>query len=74
MDKVREFRQRARECRIAAHRTRPDLKVHYENLAAIWDKLAEERLTFFVEDPDPSEFQPGEIPLRIYGSGQFTGK
>ena len=53
MKKVREFRQRAKECRQAAAKaSTPDVKAHYQNLAQVWDKLAQERLTFFVEHPD----------------------
>ena len=53
MQKVRDFRQRAKECRdLAARATSADLKTHYENMAHIWDKLAQERLTFFVEHPE----------------------
>jgi hypothetical protein len=51
--KVREFRQRAKECRaLAGTATGADIKAHYENMAKIWDKLAQERLTFFVEHPE----------------------
>ena len=52
MKKVREYRQRAKECRALAGRAAGDLKAHYENMANVWDKLAEERLTFFVENPE----------------------
>jgi hypothetical protein len=53
MDKVREFRTRARECRIAAARAGShDLKGHYDELAEVWEKLADERLAFFIENPD----------------------
>ena len=53
MQKVREFRKRAKECReSAASATNADLKRHYEELATVWDKLAKERLDFFVEHPD----------------------
>jgi hypothetical protein len=52
MNKVREFRQRARECRISAARAaNNELKGHYDQLADIWEKLADERLAFFVDDP-----------------------
>lgn len=53
MQKVREFRQRAKECRdLGARAVGDDLKKHYENMANIWDKLAQERLTFFVKHPE----------------------
>jgi hypothetical protein len=53
MEKVRQLRRRAKECREqAAKAPTPDLKAHYEELASVWDKLAEERLTFFVQHPD----------------------
>lgn len=53
MEKVRQLRRRATECREqAAKAPTPDLKAHYEELATVWDKLAEERLTFFVEHPE----------------------
>jgi hypothetical protein len=53
MDKVREFRQRARECRVSAARAASsELKGHYEQLADIWEKLADERLAFFIDNPD----------------------
>ncbi|HEX3944406.1 MAG TPA: hypothetical protein VHW69_09995 [Rhizomicrobium sp.] len=53
MNKVREFRQRARECRISAARAaNQELKGHYEQLAGVWEKLADERLAFFVDEPD----------------------
>ena len=56
MKKVREYRERAGECRkMEAKASTPDLKEHYENMAAIWDKLAQERLTFFVEQPEGSD-------------------
>jgi hypothetical protein len=52
MNKVREFRQRARECRVSAARAASqELKGHYEQLADIWEKLADERLAFFIDDP-----------------------
>jgi hypothetical protein len=52
MEKVREFRRRARECRvISAKASTPELQGHFREMAAIWDKLADERMTFFVEHP-----------------------
>jgi hypothetical protein len=53
MRKVQQFRQRARECRVSANRaSTSELRRHYENLALVWDKLADERLTFFVQHHD----------------------
>ena len=52
VQKVREFRERANECRELAARSSGDLKAHYEEMARIWDKLVQERLTFFVEHPE----------------------
>jgi hypothetical protein len=52
MKKVREYRQRAQECRELAAKSAGDLRMHYENMARVWDKLAQERLTFFVENPE----------------------
>ena len=50
MKKVREFRQRATECRVsAAHASSPEIRSRYEEMARIWEKLADERLDFFVE-------------------------
>jgi hypothetical protein len=48
MDKVREFRQRAAECRELANVAALELRAHYDELAAIWDLLAEERVRFFI--------------------------
>ncbi|HEY1962008.1 MAG TPA: hypothetical protein VGG69_06295 [Rhizomicrobium sp.] len=54
MRKVQQFRRRARECRVAALRSSTgELRSHYENLAEVWEKLADERLAFFVENPEP---------------------
>lgn len=51
MNKVLEFHTRAQEClKQAAVAKTPDIRMHYEGLAAMWLKLAEERLTFFVEE------------------------
>ena len=51
MDKVREFHRRARECMLLAEKaSTPDIRGHFENLARTWEKLADERKTFFVEE------------------------
>jgi hypothetical protein len=53
MQKVRELRQRAVECREMAATAKPsDVQAHYEEMARIWDKLAQERLAFFVTHPE----------------------
>jgi hypothetical protein len=50
MKKVQQFRKRAAECRESANVAgTPELRAHYEQLALVWDKLAEERLTFFIQ-------------------------
>jgi hypothetical protein len=50
MKKVREFRWRAKECRqLGARASTSELRAHYEEMAEVWDKLAHERLTFFVD-------------------------
>jgi hypothetical protein len=55
MEKVQEFRQRATECRVsAAKASTTELQGHLQEMAAIWDKLADERLTFFVKHPRPT--------------------
>jgi hypothetical protein len=48
MDKVKDYRRRAEECRQLAAAAPQELRHHYEQLADIWDRLAEERLDFFV--------------------------
>jgi hypothetical protein len=53
MNKVRQFRQRAQECReLALKAATVELRGHYEDLARTWEKLAEERRVFFVETSD----------------------
>jgi hypothetical protein len=52
MDKVKQFRQREKEClESAANAPNSEVRGHYEELARIWKKLAEERLAFFVIPP-----------------------
>jgi hypothetical protein len=52
--KVQQLRQRARECRVAANRaSTSELRTHYANLAAVWEKLADERVAFFIQQPEP---------------------
>jgi hypothetical protein len=50
--KVKEYRQHAKECRELGHKAHGDLKSHYEEMARVWDKLAQERLDFFVVHPE----------------------
>jgi hypothetical protein len=51
MDKVRELRRHAEEClKHAANATSADTKGHYEELARVWRKLADERMDFFVPE------------------------
>ena len=50
MDKVKEFRDRAGECRTMAVTAQTDeIREHYLQLARVWDQLADERLGFFLE-------------------------
>jgi hypothetical protein len=52
MKKVRELRARATECRAqAAKATLHNLREDYSRAAEMWDKLAEERLRFFIGVP-----------------------
>lgn len=49
MKKVQEFRKRANECRdLSVKAPGADMREHYRNLAEMWDRLADERLDFFV--------------------------
>jgi hypothetical protein len=48
MDKVKDYRRRAEECRLLATVAPPELRPHYQDLAIMWDRMAGERLTFFV--------------------------
>ena len=56
MDRVRQFRKRAKECRNAAAKAAPEIRAHYEEIAEVWEKLAEERLMYFVA-PTEAESQ-----------------
>jgi hypothetical protein len=59
MQKVREFRQRATECRVsAAHASNAEIRSRYEDMARIWEKLADERLDFFVQHDAPGDRPP----------------
>ena len=49
MEKVQEYRKRAKECRdMALKGPTQDLRNHYTSLAEIWDRLAEERIEHFI--------------------------
>jgi len=53
MDKVRELRERAGECRtLAVTAPTAEIREHYLQLANVWDQLADERLAFFVAGKD----------------------
>jgi hypothetical protein len=44
------MRQRASEClEIAGRASTPQIRKHFEDLARTWHKLADERLTFFID-------------------------
>ncbi len=68
MKKVREYRQRAKECRELSAGANVELRAHYDEMARVWDKLAEERLTFFVEHPE-KEYEEEVAPE---ASSQFS--
>ncbi len=57
MDKVKQFRQRAGECRtMAVTAPTPEIRAHYLQLALVWDQLADERLAFFLKkDGEPEK-------------------
>jgi hypothetical protein len=58
MKKVEEFRRRAAECRdLSAKAASPDLRSHFQSLSSVWDRLAEERMTYFV-DPEAEDKCP----------------
>jgi hypothetical protein len=49
MKKVQEYRERASQCReLSELGPNAEIREHYRNLADMWDKMAGERLTFFV--------------------------
>lgn len=45
-----------------------DLKMHFQEMATIWEKLAQERLDFFVEHPESDVH--GEVESSVNGSGR----
>lgn len=66
MNKVNQYRQRAAECREeAARSTVPDVRRNYSELAEMWDRLAEERLTFFVQPGMASLDEEKTDPLSL---------
>jgi hypothetical protein len=51
MDKVHEFQVRARECRERAEKAIAEtIRQQYSELADVWDRLARERLQYFVAE------------------------
>jgi hypothetical protein len=64
MEKVNEYRSRAEECRRLATIAPSELKKHYIQLAVMWDRLAGERLTFFIpsDQQRPENGQEQEEP------------
>jgi len=69
MKKVRQYRQRAKECRhLSSVASASDLRMHFQEMANIWDKLAQERLDFFVEHPESDVH--GEVESTANGSGR----
>jgi hypothetical protein len=49
MQKVQEYRKRAKECRdLALKGPTQELRDHYTSLAEIWDRLAGERIDYFI--------------------------
>jgi hypothetical protein len=49
MNRTLEYHKRAEECRkVARSAPLPHIRENYEELAAMWDKMADERLKFFV--------------------------
>jgi hypothetical protein len=61
MEKVNEFRQRAGECRtLAVTAKTAEIREHYQQLAQVWDQLADERLAFFLEQDERRKKEPKE--------------
>ena len=49
MQKVQEYRKRAKECRdMGLKGPTQELRDHYTSLAEIWDKLAAERIDLLI--------------------------
>lgn len=58
MKKVQEFRRRAVDCRaMAAKAPTLEVKDHYQSLAEIWDRLAQERVTFFIDKDEQAALE-----------------
>ncbi len=54
MDKVQEFRHHASQCRALASRAlSAEIRSRYLQLARVWERLADERLTFLVPRSRP---------------------
>ncbi len=63
MDKVQEFQRRAAECRsLGEQGSAAEIRAHYENLAAMWEKLAEERLAFGFVTSNPGQPALSSVP------------
>jgi hypothetical protein len=54
MDRVKQYRRRAEECLELAAGAPIKLKHHYYELASMWDRMADERLAFFVPGSEDS--------------------
>ena len=52
MQKVVDFRRRAKDLRDTAAKAKGNLKQQYEELATAWDRLAADRLAFFIDHPE----------------------
>jgi hypothetical protein len=71
MNKVRQFRKRAKECRDSAASAGPQIRAHYEEMAEVWDKLADQRVTFF--DTEKADNVERSSP-RDNGQKEKTGR
>ena len=60
MDKVTEYTRRADECLKHAKAAETlDVRTHYEELAEMWLKMAEDRLKYFADKrPPPQSASP----------------
>ncbi|HUO03192.1 MAG TPA: hypothetical protein VMU31_10465 [Rhizomicrobium sp.] len=62
MKKVQEFRRRAADCRDQAAKALPELRCHYAALADMWDRLADERVTFFIPKDEDGQTVAQDFP------------
>jgi hypothetical protein len=66
MDKVREYRHRAQECREqAASSTTDEVRQIYNELADMWIRIAEKRLRFFHSVGNAGEHRQRRSPTRL---------